>query len=169
MNPTKLQAVCNILTDHPLFKDALISAVDANVAEFDHPKTLGDTIAGAKQRAKTVFGGCKYSFGLESGIMPAPDTKSGYLETTVCAIYDGKNYHLGLSPSFEWPKKMIDLIIDGKDGSQAFKELGLTTHEKIGVAEGAIFILTHGKIDRTKVNELAVMMALIHLENPDHY
>lgn len=64
---------------------------------------------------------------------------------------------------------MVELILKGYDGSQAFKQLGLTDHQKIGTAEGGIHVLTHGKINRTKLNELAVTMALIHLENPDHY
>jgi non-canonical (house-cleaning) NTP pyrophosphatase len=99
----------------------------------------------------------------------APDTKSGYFETTVCAIFDGERYHMGLAPSFEWPKAMVELILQGYDGSQAFKRLGYTDHHKIGTAEGVIYTLTHGKIDRTKLNELAIMMALIHLENPELY
>jgi len=64
---------------------------------------------------------------------------------------------------------MVKLILDGLDGSQAFKELGLTDHSKIGTAEGAIYILTHGKVNRTQLNELAFTMALLQLENPAHY
>lgn len=48
------------------------------------------------------------------------------------------SHAIGMSPSFEWPPKMTELILDGLDGSQAFKELGLTDHVKIGTAHGAI-------------------------------
>lgn len=168
-NPTKLQAVRNSVDNHTLFINAVVEGVEVNVEEFGHPKSLEDTIKGAKERAYESFKDCDYSFGIESGMFPSKDAKSGYFETTMCAIYDGKDYHLGVSPSFEWPIEMIDLILSGKDGSQAFKEIGLTQHEKIGVAEGGISILTHGKINRVKLNELAITMALIHLENPKHY
>ncbi|HEY4963651.1 MAG TPA: inosine/xanthosine triphosphatase [Candidatus Saccharimonadales bacterium] len=168
-NRTKIEAVTNLVSGHPLFKNVIVNGVEVDVEEFGHPKTLKDTIYGAKQRAKQAFVNCSYSFGLESGMFKSSGTKSGYLETTVCAIYDGERYHIGLSPSFEWPAQMVKLILEGLDGSQAFKELGLTDHEKIGTAEGAIHILTHGKINREKLNEIAVMMALIHLENPEHY
>lgn len=55
------------------------------------------------------------------------------------------------------------------DGSQALKEAGFTNHEKIGTAEGGISIFTHGKMNRKEYNRLAVVMALIHLENKEHY
>ena len=168
-NPTKIAAVTNLLTGHPLFDGAVVKAVDVANEEFGHPKSLEDTVHGAKQRALHCFKNCTYSIGIESGMIKSPDAKSGYFETTVCAIFDGSQYHLGLSPSFEWPTEVVKLILQGMDGSQAFKKIGLTEHEKIGLAEGGIFILTHGKINRVKINELAVMMALIHLENPDYY
>jgi inosine/xanthosine triphosphatase len=168
-NPTKIAAVANLVTNHKLFQDTVVNGIEVKIEEFGHPKTLKDTILGAKQRAEYSFRDCSYSFGLESGMFKSPDTKSGYFETTACAIFDGKRFHLGLSPSFEWPAAMVDLILAGSDGSQAFKQIGLTKHQKIGTAEGGIYILTHGKLNRTKLNELAIMMALIHLENPEHY
>lgn len=168
-NATKVAAVQNILSSHELFPGAVIKPVEVKVEEFGHPKSLEETIDGAKSRARMAFSNCSYSIGLESGLIEVAAAKSGYFETTVCAIYDGKAFHLGLAPSFEWPKSMVELILKGYDGSQAFKQLGLTDHQKIGTAEGGIHVLTHGKINRTKLNELAVTMALIHLENPDHY
>ncbi len=168
-NPTKIAGVENVVKQSEMFKDAKVVGVDASVEEFGHPKTLDDTIQGAKDRALAVHSGADYSVGLESGLFTSNDTKSGYLETTVCAIYDGNDFHIGMGPSFEWPKKMIELILDGQDGSQAFKSLGLTEHEKVGTKEGGIHVLSFGKVNRTNLNELAFAMALIQLENPDHY
>lgn len=168
-NPTKIEGVNNVVSNSELLNGAIVIGVDANVEEFGHPKSLDETIIGAKNRALAVFEGSDLSVGLESGLFPSDKTKSGYFETTVCVIYDGKNYHMGLAPSFEWPAEMVKLILNGQDGSQAFKTIGLTEHQKIGVAEGGISILTKGKINRVKLNELAFMMSLIHLENPKHY
>lgn len=168
-NPTKIASVKNLLTNHELFENAMVEGVSVEVEEFGHPKTLEETIIGAKQRAELAFGDCLYSIGLESGMFEAPETKSGYLETTACVIYDGSRFHLGLSPSFEWPAEVVKLILQGLDGSQAFKQVGLTDDQKVGTQNGAIHVLTHGKIDRVKLNELALAMALIHLENPEHY
>lgn len=169
LNPTKLIAVRNITVAHDLFKDATVDGIEVEVEEFGHPKSLQETIAGAQQRAEKAFVNCSYGVGLESGLFEATGTKSGYFETTACSIFDGENHHIGMGPSFEWPVAMVKLILDGLDGSQAFKKIGLTNHEKIGVAEGGIYILTNGKINRVKLNELAFTMALLQLENPKHY
>jgi inosine/xanthosine triphosphatase len=168
-NQTKIQATENILATSELFKGAIVTGVDVNVEEFGHPKTIEETIRGAKDRAKAAYQGSDLAVGLESGLIEATGTKTGYLETTVCALYDGKYYSIGMAPSFEWPLKMTKLILGGLDGSQAFKEMGLTDHAKIGTAEGAIYTLTQGKINRTKLNELAITMALVQLQNPEHY
>jgi len=168
-NQTKIAGVKNLVTGHPLFKNAVVSGVVIQIEEFGHPKSLEEAIKGAMDRAYASLQDGDYSFGIESGLMAVPSTKSGYMETTVCAIYDGAEYHLGIGPAFEWPKKMLDLILSGQDGSQAFKQIGLTSDEKIGTQNGGIHVLTKGKINRTKLNELAVMMALIHLENKPHY
>ena len=169
LNPTKINSVKNLIVGHPLFKNAVVSGVDIQIKEFGHPKSLSETVQGAMDRALASFLDADYSFGIESGLVAVPNTKSGYMETTVCAIYDGENYSLGMGPAFEWPKEMLDLILSGQDGSQAFKQIGLTSDEKVGTQNGGIYVLTHGKINRTKLNELAVMMALIQLENKEHY
>lgn len=168
-NPTKVTAVRNIAAKHVEFKDAAVIGLGVDIEEFGHPKSLSETIAGARQRAEKAFTDCSYSVGLESGLFEAPETKSGYFETTACSIFDGQRHHVGLGPSFEWPVEMVKLILKGLDGSQAFKKIGLTTHDKIGVAEGGISILTKGKVNRIKLNELAFTMALLQLENPKHY
>ena len=168
-NQTKIQAAKNIILSNDLFRGAEIVGSDVDVEEFGHPKTIEETIMGAKQRAKAAFKECVLSVGIESGLIVAPQTKAGYLETTACALYDGEQFAIGMAPAFEWPPKVTKMILDGLDGSQAFKATGLTEHEKIGAAEGAIHVLTHGKINRTKLNELAITMALLQFENPDNY
>ena len=168
-NVTKIQATENIFGSNELFKDVAVTGVDVDVEEFGHPKTIAETIRGAKDRARAAFKGADLAVGLESGLYLAPETSTGYLETTACAIYNGERYAIGTAPSFEWPPEVLKLILSGLDGSRAFKEIGLTDHEKIGTAEGAIHILTHGGMDRVKLNELAIMMALMQLQNPEHY
>lgn len=168
-NQTKIQAAKNVLSMSELFNGATIEGVDVEVEEFGHPTTLSETIQGAKERASVAFKGSDMAVGLESGLFEAPETKTGYLETTVCALYDGRQFAVGLGPSFEWPKAVLDLILNGRDGSQAFKEVGLTDHAKVGASEGAIHTLTNGTINRTQLNELAIIMALVQLQNPEHY
>jgi len=140
------------------------------VEEFGHPITIDQIVKGAMDRVEQAFIDGDYGVGIEGGLMEVPATKTGYMEVAICAIYDGKQFHLGLSPGFEWPQSIIDLITKkGLDGSQAMREAGFTSHEKLGTAEGGIWIFTNGKMNRKEYNKLAVMMALIHLENREHY
>lgn len=168
-NQTKIDAAKNILCASKLFEGAVVQGVDIDIEEFDHPKTIDETTAGAKRRARAAYDGADLGVGIEGGLLEISEADEGYLETTVCALYDGERYVLGMGPSYAWPRKMLDMIMDGLDGSQASKQIGLTDHEKIGATNGAIYVLTHGDVDRTMLNELAVRMALVQLENPELY
>jgi len=169
-NSTKVTAVTEVLHSSEMFAGASVESVAVEIEEFGHPKSLAETVAGAIDRAKQAYVGHDYGFGIEGGLMEVPQTKSGYMEVAVCAIYDGKEVHLGLSQACEWPKPVIDMILNkGLDGSQAMKAAGITSHEKIGADQGFVSIVTKGRVNRTAFNKGAVQMALIHLENPEHY
>jgi inosine/xanthosine triphosphatase len=169
-NKTKVNAVADLLKDYPMFNGGEVFGVDVNVDQFGHPKSLEETVSGAVKRAKQAYIGNDYGFGIEGGLMAVPQTKSGYMEVAVCAIYDGKQIHMGLSQACEWPKKVIDAILNqGMDGSQAMKYTGLTDHEKFGEHEGLVGIMTKGRTNRTEYNKTAIVMALMHLENPELY
>lgn len=169
-NQTKIQAVTEALNESKFFKNVDINPIDVVTEKFGHPITMKLVIEGAIDRAKQAFSDCKYSFGIEGGLIEVPRTKSGYMEMAACAIYDGQRFHLGLSPGFEWPKSVTELIVNkGLDGSQALRKAGFTNHEKLGTAEGGVWIFTHGKMNRKEYNKSAVIMALIHLENKECY
>ena len=171
-NQTKVTAVKEAVALYPsLFPNPEVIGVDIDVELYGHPKNIEETVNGAIERAKKAFTNCDYSFGLEGGLLEVPLSKTGYMEVGVCAIYDGKNFHLGLSPAFEWPKSVTDLILSGKaDASQAFKQLGLTTDEKLGAAKGGIIgFLTEGRLTREDFTRYSIIMALIHLEHPEHF
>ena len=169
-NATKVEAVSEVFRKAKFFSEGVeVAGVEISGDKYGHPQTLEKTVTGAIDRAKQAFKDCDYSVGIEGGLMEVPHTKSGFMEVAVCAIYDGKTFHLGLSPACEWPKKVTELILKGLDGSQALREAGFTNHDKIGTAEGGIYILTKGLTTRKEYNAAAVLMALIHLENPEHY
>lgn len=169
-NRTKVEATAEAFHEAEPFRDASIAGIDVQSEKFGHPINLQRVVEGAMDRAKQAFQDCDYSVGLEGGLIAVPHTKSGYMEITACAIFDGRQFHMGLSPSFEWPKSVTDLIVHrGLDGSQALREAGFTNHEKIGTAEGGISIFTKGRMNRKLYNKLAVTMAIIHLENKEHY
>lgn len=168
-NKVKVEAVAEILKDYPHLSHADVEGAEADSGVSAQPKSLDETIKGAMNRARTVFSNCDYSIGLESGLMEVPHTKGGYMDLCVCAIYDGTEFHLGLSSAWEFPDKAItDLMVNGgMDMSQAINKAGLTKNPAIGSEEGAIGILTKGRMDRKEYTKQALRTALIHLEQFD--
>ncbi len=169
-NPVKVEAVKEVLNSYPDLASYEIVGIQTNSGVSEQPKSLEETVQGAVNRATVVYNGCVYSFGIESGLMQVPQTKTGSMDFCACAIYDGKNYHLGLSCAFEFPTKVTQMIHkEGIDANEAFYRLRLTANKKIGSYEGAIGMLTKGRISRKEYTKQAIQMALIHLENKELY
>jgi non-canonical (house-cleaning) NTP pyrophosphatase len=81
--------------------------------------------------------------------MAVPHTKSGYMDVCACAIFDGSEYHLGLSSAWEAPERVSKLILeDGLDMNEAAYEAGLTKDKKVGSAQGLVGIMTRGRLTR---------------------
>lgn len=169
-NPVKVQAVRELALVYDLLRDADIISFDVASQVSDQPKSIGETVQGAKNRAKAAFEGCDLGFGLESGFIEVPGTQTDMLDCGVCAIYNGKCYAIGISPAFECPPRVMGLVRKkGYDLNQAFFEAGLTTNPRIGSDEGAVGLLTKGRVTRLHYTKLSIMMAMIQLEHPQHY
>jgi len=168
-NKAKVDSVIEIIEEYPHLKGGEVEGVSIPSGVSDQPKSLEETINGAMNRAKGIFVDCDYSIGIESGMMSVPMSKSGYMDVCVCAIYDGKECHLGLSSAWEFPDTSVtDLIMkEGLDMSQAINKAGMTKNENIGSEEGAIGILTKGRMTRKEYTKQALRTALIHLETFD--
>ncbi len=173
-NPVKINAVKNTIKDYPLFANAIVEGVEVNSKVSNQPNTLEAIIDGAMNRAKAAFDkGADLGFGIESGIFKVPHTKTNYMNLEFCAIYDGKEYHLGTTSAFEYPKKLMKCVLtEGIEVSEAAKKCGFESQNKgarLGNNEGMIGLLTKGRLNRTTYAMEAVRMALIHLENSEHY
>ncbi len=165
VNEVKVSAVRELLDDYPHLKGAEILGVEIASGVADQPKSLEETVKGAMNRARGAFSDCDYGIGLESGLMHVPGAKSGYMDVCVCAIYDGQEFHLGLSSAWEAPKSVIHYMInEGLNMNDAALKAGLTKNPKVGSAEGLVGILTKGRLDRKAYTKEAIRTALIHLE-----
>ncbi len=172
-NVVKIEAVEEVIKDYPHFANVKIHTFSVPSEVGDQPLSLHETIRGAKNRARhayTACGSCRYSFGIESGLFEATGSQTGFLEATICCIYDGKNYHIGISSGFEVPPQILDLVINKKlDLGQACYQSGFTTNAKLGAAEGIVGMLTKGRVNRKLYTKQAVTMALVQLENGEWY
>ena len=170
MNQVKINAVKEIIEDYDFLSGAEVRGLDVDSGVHKQPRSLEETLGGAKNRAITAFRyhsyDCDYSFGIESGLIEVPYVKRRYLNTCACVIFDGVRYSLGLSSCFEYPKDIMDLVLnEGLEINEAVHKLGLTDNPKIGSAEGYISVLTNGRLNRKNYTKQAIIMALIDLEN----
>jgi len=164
-NQVKVDAVREILQDYHYLKDAEIIVVEVQSEVYKQPKSFKEVISGAINRARNAFLDCDYSFGIESGLMAVPNTKTGFMDVCVCAISDGKEYHLGLSSAWEAPKEVTDYMLnDGLDMNEAAYKAGLTKNREVGSAEGLIGIMTKGRLTRKEYTKEAIRAALIHVD-----
>lgn len=168
-NNAKVEAVKEITEEYNFLNNSEVISVKADSLVSDQPKNFDEIITGAKNRAKTAFLGEGISFGIESGITPVPQTKSGYLEFTCCVIFDGKEFHIGVSNGWDMPLKLKEYIDQGFDMTQASLKAGFSKKANLGDEEGIIGVLTKGKINRKDYTKNAIRMALIHLQNKEHY
>ncbi len=171
-NKGKIVAVKNALAKHINYHNADVIGCNVESGVKSQPIGLDEIILGAKNRARLAYESIDSDLGvgIESGIFTVPQTKSGYMDTAACAIYDGHGYHLGLSSCFEYPQVLIDKILhEGKETSDIALELGLADDVSFREDRGMIGILTNDVIRREEYSEQAVHNALIHLLNKDYY
>jgi len=164
-NAVKVDAVREIVQEYEHLRGAEVIGVSVDSGVSDQPKTLEETVTGAMHRAQHAFDTCAYSFGIESGLMAVPHTKTGHMDVCVCAIFDGSEYYLGLSSAWEAPSRVMHYIIEeGMDMNEAAYKAGLTDNMNVGAAEGLVGIVTRGRLTRKAYTKEAVRTALIHLE-----
>lgn len=171
-NSGKIAALEQALAVYPNLAHYTVVPAEVDSGVSAQPKTLDETLQGAMNRARTAMEATRSDLGcgLESGVFPVPYTKSGYMDTTACAIWDGTQFHLGLSSCFEYPASLMDRVLNqGQEISEAAVELGFTDSQEFRHAQGMIGVLTKGVIPRTDYSAQAVHTALIHLNNPEHY
>lgn len=174
-NPQKVRAVEELvnLYESLQHEGVEVLSIDVDSGISPQPITLDEIILGARNRAQNAFGSndrAHLAFGIESGIMPVPHTKTGFMNICVCAIYDGNDFYIGTSGSFEPPTKIVNLMInDSMNMSEATLAMGFTENEYVGYAEGLAGILSKSKVNRFIYTKQAIQMALIRFENKHLY
>ena len=164
-NPAKVDGVKKAFSH---YFDAIEVVPVSVVSEVSiQPKTLSEIVAGAKTRAVASFGNCDFSVGVEGGIIPFPEAKSGYVNLGVAVIYDGKNNYIGASPCFEYPAKAVQEALKGEEIGTVFDRL--TNSENTKQKDGAVGFLTKGVMTRGDLVETTVVMALCRIVNKEFY
>lgn len=166
INPVKVQAVENVLKE---FFDVEVIPVDVESKVPKQP--IGEeTIQGAINRARQALEktDADLGIGIEAGLFKVPFAKSGYFDQQYCAIIDRSNrVTLGCGPGFEYPEGVIKEVLQGKEIEEAMEKLSGII--KIGEKIGAIGYLSRGYMNRVKLTEQAVLVAMIPRINKKLY
>ena len=64
---------------------------------------------------KKELGTCSYGVGIEAGMYSVLEVETQFMDASICAIYDGKKYYIGFSPSFEYPKTVVERVLKGEE------------------------------------------------------
>lgn len=165
-NPVKVKATKNVL--EKLYGEVEVDSVKVDSQVPSQPFGIDQTIKGAINRAKNAYrSDYDLSVGIESGLMETPHTITGYVDLQWCAIYDGERVSIGVSAGFEYPPKVIEEVLKGKEVGEVMDEV--TGVDNLGRKTGAISYFTKGLLDRTENTEQCVLMAIIPMINNEIY
>ena len=160
-NPTKVKAVEAVM--RKIYDDVDVFGVEVDSGVPDQPVGMEEIVQGAINRAKMALEktSADLGVGIEAGIYPFPQTLTGYLDIQVCAIASPDGIiTVGHGPGFEYPPIVIERILN--EGVEAGIAMGgLVNDLELKKKIGAIGVLSKGLLTRSKLNEIAVLMAMI--------
>ena len=169
-NPVKVKAVEDVMTN--FYDKITVVSYAVNSGVSNQPTSLEEIIKGAITRAREALSKntlAYFGVGIEAGIMPVPETITGYMDFAYCAILDrDQRYTLGASPGFEYPPIVIKKIFsENKEVGEIFDEV---LHEKdVKKRMGAVGYLTQGHLNRVEFVKLSVLMAMIPRLSHKHF
>lgn len=168
-NPVKVDAVKRVMS-------RLIGAVSVVSVGVDpgiprQPIGVEQTLRGAINRAKGALSraDAELGVGIEAGLISVSATRTGYMDFQYCAIIDRDGWlTVGCGPGFEYPPQVMKAVLEeGLEVGEAMSRI--TRIENLGRKQGAIGYLTHGIMNRRKLTEISVLMAMIPRINRQLY
>ncbi|MFA5771852.1 MAG: inosine/xanthosine triphosphatase [Thermoplasmata archaeon] len=157
-NNVKINAAKNVFSK--IYKDISVKPVNIGIEIPEQPFEK-DVVSGAILRARTALEKAKSDFGIgiESGLFWNRDTEN-YYDVQYCAVIDKMgSITIGHGPGFQHPREVMSRIKKGETTGSAMEKLyGI---KDIGKKMGAIGYLSNGLIDRTKLTEQAIIMAMV--------
>jgi inosine/xanthosine triphosphatase len=155
-NPVKVSAVRKVLGD--LEFPAKVKGVRVSSEVPDQP--FGDeALQGALNRARAALGEGDFGVGIEAGLVWS-SVLSDYFDVQYCAVLDrAGRMTVGHGPGFSYPPKVLEKVKAGETVAEAM--VRLTGIRDIGSKQGAIGYLSSGAMDRGRLTECAVLMAMV--------
>jgi inosine/xanthosine triphosphatase len=170
-NPVKISAVKNVM--QKLLGNVKIYGVKVSSGAPPQPVGLSQTLKGAQNRAEKALlkvNNADLGVGIEAGIIDVVLSKeTRYLDFQYCVIVDKEGRKtFGAGPGFEYPPIVTRKVIEENIEVGEVMEK-ITGIKKLGEKIGAIGYLSHGLINRTKLTEFSVIMAMLPRINTKLY
>jgi inosine/xanthosine triphosphatase len=143
-----------------------------NTGVSDEPWGFPSTVQGAQNRAQAAYdhlmsrhapraaGHITLGIGVESGFIDVTPVTFTLYNFDVCALFDGQSYYLGISPGFEYPRRLVHNIFLHRQPFQQARQY-ITTTTDVEQQAGLVGVLAGGLIDRPEMTRLATRLALI--------
>lgn len=167
-NRVKVQAV--------LEESVRILGLPADVKGIEVPTGVpeqprdAETLTGARNRARAALKAwpeADYGIGIEAGLVKFPGEAS-YVEAQACAVLDSSGWEThGWGPAFHYPPWVTERALRGEMVSSI---LGPVAKDpSLGTTTGAIGYLSEGRLQRTGLTQMAVLMAFLPRFRRDLY
>jgi inosine/xanthosine triphosphatase len=181
-NPGKITAVNNVCTK--FFPGIQIKMFSYNSSSNvpKQPIGLDIVINGAINRASNASEYIQsqswfqdspdvyFAVGIEAGLVPIPNTITGYLDFQFCAIMDQeKHLTLGSGSGWEYPPKVIQQVLDDPTLEIGTIMAEISGDSQIKYKNGAIGYYSKNILSRPIITEQCVEMALIPFLNKEDY
>lgn len=167
-NPMKLQIVVKVFLDVFPEEEIKFSTHEASSGVSDQPYGIEETKTGAfnrTQSAKESDIRGDYFVGLEGGIEIIDEEY--WVTAWMCVQNIAGKVGYGRTSSFKLPEKMVVLLKEGKELSEASDII--FDDENSGQKGGAIGFLTNGDVTRADFYTHALRFALIPFTQPTLY
>lgn len=168
-NPVKVQAAEAALRA-ARDGEARVRGVDVEATVPEQPHGARETTRGAVERAVRALaadGDADWGVGVEAGLVEVPGWGDPF-DVQVCAVVDrGGRVSLGQGPGFAYPRGILEDVEGGSTvGEAVSRAAGIP---EVGRKEGAIGVLSEGAMDRTRLTEDGILVALVPRLHPDAY
>ncbi len=159
-NPTKIHAVLSGFKLMFPSEEFSVEGMSVPSGVSEQPQSDDETFQGARNRCKNIFHvkqDADFTVGIEGGI----EEKSFGMEAFAWVVIKSRDdlFGAGRTATFFLPQNIADLIRQGKSLGEADNIVfGRVNSQQ---EQGAVGLLTHGVLDRTKCAVDAVVLALI--------
>lgn len=161
-NPIKIKAVeCAFREFYP---DILVASVDAPSGVAGQPMSERETRLGAKNRALVAIDNADYAVGLEGGVCEVEGVM--YECAWICVVDRKGQFGYGGGLYFELPPNVAERIKAGEELGPIMAEL---MQYDVKRTDGAIGVLTKGRLTRQQAYEHLVEQALIKFVSPEWF